>query len=1247
MNKRYVGICLLLFCAVFKTAMAQRPLVTEAARQRLNSIAVDAGNKFPVGQQRALSLAPGRGWTVSRQIPNGGIISLQGVDSLGFPVYLVTHNNTTAAATTGTNQVQPSGALGLNLSGSSAFLNNKLAIWDGGRILGSHQEFSGKAIIFGDNGSVIDHATHVAGTLTARGIYAPSRGMAFGANTLSSYDFDNDVAEMSAAASGLLLSNHSYGEVGGWNYNSSQLRWEWSGLPGDNVDYKFGFYGTRTRDFDRIAYNAPYYLIVESAGNNRDSNGPAVGQTYYGYASTSNQSFVNKGARPAGISDNDGYDIITVSANAKNILTVGAVNPLPFGPTVSTDISVAGFSSWGPTDDGRIKPDLVADGVNVLSTSSNGNASYSPLSGTSFSAPNVTGSLFLLQEYYAQKNAGSFMRAATLKGLACHTAFDAGNPGPDYIYGWGLLNMPKAAQVITDNGTKSTIREEVLTQGQQQTITVVASGNGVLMATISWTDVEGTPTADGTVNSRSPKLVNDLDIRVSDGTTVFRPWVLTPLQPALAATQGDNILDNIEQIYMSGVKPGKTYTITVSHKGTLSTGLQAYSLIVTGIGGNNYCASAPTSTADSKINQLTLNNINYAAAPGCAGYTDNTGLTVQLERGKTYPLNLTLGTCGGNFNKAAKVFIDWNGNGVFDANELAATSNVINGTAIYNGAVTVPGTVIPGNYSLMRVVLVEANDAAAIQACGSYAKGETQDYRVQFVQTSADAGISAIVNPEASGTCSGINLITVKIKNYGGLPASNIPVTVTVKSADNIVATFVETYTGTVAPSAEEIFTFGNTFVAVPGATYVITATTGLPNDGVPANNGASLTTNVLVSPPPTGLSAVYCVDVKKYLLNGNSNGQLFWYQNINDAIPFAFGQNVLTTQAPVNNTYYAGLNDFKAAVGPVTKNVFSAGGYNQFTPSVYVTTAVPVVIHSARLYIGNSGTITFNVSNSNGQVVSSTTIQAIATRTNPGPGEQVNDPNDQGRVYNLNLTLPVAGRYTINVVFGGNATLFRNNGGVTGYPFKAGEIFNITGNDATSASGTDTEYYKNFYYYFYDMRVQSTGCASDQRVAVTLTKPAIAQTSPTTLSSSSATGNQWYLDGKAIDGAIGQTYIPVQSGNYSVSATVAAGCTVLSDDFAFALKAINPDKNTEIGLATFPVPASKLLNVLFESKTAEQLNLYLINSAGKVVYTQSRSVAAGSFSTAIDVTRYAPGTYSVRVVLGQRDYSHKVIIIH
>ena len=107
------------------------------------------------------------------------------------------------------------------------------------------------------------------------------------------------------------------------------------------------------------------------------------------------------------------------------------------------DVQITSFSSWGPSDDGRIKPDLVGNGYNVYSTSHRHDSAYSVKSGTSMSGPNVAGSLLLLQEAYELKT-GNFMRAASLKGLAIHTCREAGlHRGPDYRYGWGVLDTWK------------------------------------------------------------------------------------------------------------------------------------------------------------------------------------------------------------------------------------------------------------------------------------------------------------------------------------------------------------------------------------------------------------------------------------------------------------------------------------------------------------------------------------------------------------------------------------------------------------------------------------------------------------------------------------------------------------------------------------------------------------------------------------------------------------------------------------
>ncbi|RYY29664.1 MAG: peptidase S8, partial [Sphingobacteriaceae bacterium] len=1047
---------LILFLLVINSTVVFSQQILEAKRPELISFSNQLKTDFETNRTRAFALAKQYNWPILRVEKDGKIISLQGTDALGFPIYLKTENNITAAATTQTTALYNGGSLGLNLSGSSTNLAGKLGIWDGGRIYAAHQEFAGKTVTMLDNSVTIsDHSTHVAGTMIARGAYAPARGMSFGSSGLIAYDFDNDASEMASKAASLLVSNHSYGIVCGWSYNASVTpnRWEWYGLPGDTEDYKFGYYSTYAQSFDQIAYNAPYYLMVVAAGNSRGETGPAVGETYYGYRSRTDRTIVNKGARPATISSNNGFDIIGAPALAKNVLTVSAVNPLPFGPVTAADVLISSFSSFGATDDGRIKPDICGDGVNVISTDTAAVDAYVAMSGTSMATPNVSGSVFLLQEYFAQKNNGNFMRAATLKGLVCQTAFDAGNTGPDYIYGWGLLNAAKAAQTITDNGVKSIISENTLAQGQTQTFNVVASGSGPLVATISWTDPAGTPGAAGIVDDPAIKLVNDLDVRVTQSSTVFMPYILNPASPAAAATTGDNIRDNIEQVYIANAVPGKSYTISVNHKGTLSSGSQTYSLIVTGTGGKAYCASAAASTADSKITGLQLANLNYTAAAGCTSYTDNTNLTAILEQGTTYPLTVSLGSCGGNFNKITKVFVDFNADGDFDdAGELAATSAVINGNASFTTQILVPLTVAADTYSLMRVVTTETSDPSAVTPCGTYAKGETQDYRVNFVKSTKDVGVVSILNPTATGNCSNnTQQITVRLHNYGSAAISNVPVVVTVTNPAGTVTTITEVYTDTILPNQEQDFTLNTTFNAAAGSQYRITATSNLTGDTQSSNNQSVATVNINPAPILGALQAINCVNTNSYLLTGSGDGTVFWYANATDALPFAAGNSVNTAQTPLNNNFYAGLNDLTAKVGPATKNVFSAGGYNQFSPGMIVNTTVPVVLQRARLYIGNSGTITFTATNSSGQTVSSVTLKVKATRTTPQAGAAVDDPADLGQVYQLNLTLPAAGTYAINISYGDNATIYRNNGGVTGYPFTVGSFFSLTGTNAAT----------------------------------------------------------------------------------------------------------------------------------------------------------------------------------------------------
>jgi hypothetical protein len=196
--------------------------------------------------------------------------------------------------------------------------------------------------------------------------------------------------------------------------------------------------------------------------------------------------------------------------------------------------------------------------------------------------PNVAGSLILLQQHYENLNGpASYLRAASLKALTIHTADEAGaDPGPDYAFGWGLLNTRTAAGVISGVGGNHQIIEGSLVNGGVNSVEVsVGQANAVLAATLVWADPPGTPPAPS-LDPPDLMLVNDLDLRIVHGTESWLPWVLDPENPSAAATRGDNFRDNVEQVQIT---PAATcdYTVEVRHKGNLLDDIpQNYSLII-------------------------------------------------------------------------------------------------------------------------------------------------------------------------------------------------------------------------------------------------------------------------------------------------------------------------------------------------------------------------------------------------------------------------------------------------------------------------------------------------------------------------------------------------------------------------------------------------------------------------------------------------------------------------------------------
>jgi hypothetical protein len=527
-----------------QTKQERAKIVSTYDQDRTNDLNNYFADTFEKQNKRLLELKALYNWPDTIVTKDGSNAYLITVNYLDDPIYVSTMNEE-AAQMQNARSLQTGGLLGLDIEGQGM----AVGVWDGDKVRDTHNAFSGR-IIAGEFLTVLDgHATHVAGTIASNGVGdLNARGIAPQVS-IKSYRFRQtnmqsaDEIEMAfEAGNGMLVSNHSYG------------------VPADAIPVALlGKYDNRAQEWDLLAQNYPYYLIVTSAGNSR-----------------------NLGANlPDG-----GFDLLTSNANAKNVLTVGATNGVAnyAGPS---SVAIARFSSWGPTDDGRVKPDISTKGVDMFSTDSVGDTQYINRSGTSMSSPAVAGGAILLQQYYNNLH-NNYMKAATLKGVILHTVDEAGaNNGPDYIYGWGLLNTEKAAIAIANLANASSIEELNLSDGASHSKIVTATGNvafgDLLTVSISWTDPatlrQNLPSP--AEDDRAAMIENDLDLTVtSSAGVVYRPWKLDPVNPMIAATTGINDVDNFEKIEIDQLTGD--FTINVTHKGSLIGAAQDYTLVITG-----------------------------------------------------------------------------------------------------------------------------------------------------------------------------------------------------------------------------------------------------------------------------------------------------------------------------------------------------------------------------------------------------------------------------------------------------------------------------------------------------------------------------------------------------------------------------------------------------------------------------------------------------------------------------------------
>ncbi|MDI6766396.1 MAG: S8 family serine peptidase [Bacteroidota bacterium] len=475
-----------------------------------------------------------------------------------------------------------------------------LGMWDGGKIY-THDDFTGR-LVNKTNYIISEHATHVAGTLAGNGDGSTNnslRGMATSANIYNwSYLVDN-------------------GQYKTWSIIAQEMK---DGMTNNGIVLSQNSWG----DDGGGTYTVGARLMDQVI---REKNISVVFSVGYG---------------------GHVYNSMQSPETGKNLIAVTA--------TTKTGEEYFDASS-GPCLDGRLKPDIAAAGVSIVSTNtSNG---YRTETGTSMAAPAISGTIGLMIDRYRNR-CGTITNpsAELIKAILLNTATDIGNPGPDYFYGYGLTNAQEAIKTV-DAATHLT--DHVPPGGTNNHTLQVPSGLSRLRVMVVWTDPEAAVNAD-------PALINNLNLKlISPTNTEYLPLTLNSRNPSVNATPSINNRDNVEQVDINNPVTG-TWTMRVM--GTIVTSkFQSYALtwhFSTLPISKNVAAGWNMSSIPNMVDDLAKTTLWSTANSSAFNYEDGSYKTKDtLSNGLGYwirfPANQTITYTGVPvYSFCIPVFTDWN-----------------------------------------------------------------------------------------------------------------------------------------------------------------------------------------------------------------------------------------------------------------------------------------------------------------------------------------------------------------------------------------------------------------------------------------------------------------------------------------------------------------------------------------------------------------------------------------------------------